>query len=353
MLSMTRLRYLLFPFSILLDAVTRLRNLLFDLKVKPSVSFSIPVIAIGNLAVGGTGKTPMAEYVIRLLLQHRIKTAMLSRGYGRATKGLRLANADDTPVTLGDEPFQVYQKYKKEIDVAVCEERAMAIPFLVDQIEVLQSIVLDDAFQHRYVRPGFTILLTDYRKPFYEDYLMPVGRLRESARGAKRADVIVVTKCPQNISKEKREEIEKQISKYTDASIYFAGIQEKSLRNFDGSTINAESIQSVVLVSGLAQSDLFIQSMKEKFKVVEVFDFRDHHHYTADDVEKIEKVMHQHQAYVITTEKDFVKLNLLCQNNRDRFLYLPIEMVLLEDGSKFDNQLISYIHQQLADYELA
>jgi len=350
---MTWLRYLLFPFSILLDAVTRLRNLLFDLKVKPSVSFSIPVISIGNLAVGGTGKTPMAEYVIRLLHQHTKKTAMVSRGYGRATKGLRIANTTDTPDTLGDEPFQVYQKFKKEITVAVCEERAVAIPFVADQVEGLQCIVLDDAFQHRYVRPGFSVLLTDYKKPFYADWLMPVGRLRESTRGAKRADVVVVTKCPLHSTAKQKEEIRNRIKFFTDAPVYFAAIQEKSVHNFDDERVDPAQIRSVVLVSGLAQSDLFIQSMQEKFTVAEVFDFRDHHHYTAKDVEKIEKAMHQHQAYVITSEKDFVKLNLLCQNNRDRFLYLPIEMVLLEDGAKFDDQLISFVNQQLAEYELA
>jgi tetraacyldisaccharide 4'-kinase len=342
---MTWLRYLLFPFSVLLDAVTRLRNLLFDLKLKPSVSFSIPVISIGNLAVGGTGKTPMAEYIIRLLHQHNKKTVMLSRGYGRATKGLRLANTDDTPATLGDEPFQVLKKFKHEVNVAVCEERAV--------LEGLQSIVLDDAFQHRYVRPGFSILLTDYKKPFYADWLMPVGRLRESARGAKRADVVVVTKCPIKITAQQKEEIRNRIKVYTNAPVYFSGIQEKSLQNFDNSHVDDTQIKSVVLVSGLAQSGLFIQSMKEKFNVVEIFDFSDHHQYTTKDIEKIEKAIDQHQAHVITTEKDFVKLNVLCNKAREKYLFLPIEMMIQEDGAKFDNRLISFVNQQLADYELA
>ncbi len=165
-------RILLFPFAVLFDGLTRLRNLLFELRLKPSASFDIPLISVGNLAVGGTGKTPMVEHLIRLLVARGFSMATLSRGYGRTTKGMRLANSSDTASTLGDEPFQLFQKFKNDAIISVCEERAVAIPFLVDQYPELQAIVLDDAFQHRAVKPGFSMVLTDYASPFYKDFLL-------------------------------------------------------------------------------------------------------------------------------------------------------------------------------------
>ena len=192
---MILLRILLFPFSWLYYLITQIRNRLYDRGLKPSVKFELPVICVGNLTVGGTGKTPMIEHLIRLL-QNRFKVATLSRGYGRATKGIRIAGPSENASTIGDEPFQFYTKFGKRITVAVGEERALAIPTILQECSDTQIILLDDGFQHRKVSPGFSILLTDYHRPFYNDFLLPSGRLRESRWGAERADVIVVTKCP-------------------------------------------------------------------------------------------------------------------------------------------------------------
>jgi len=172
------LNYLLLPFSFLYGLGVRIRNWLFDLNIKKSRSFDIPVIGVGNISAGGTGKTPMVEYIIKVLLQNGLKTAMLSRGYKRNTKGFQLAEPDTTASIVGDEPFQVKSKFP-EVMVAVCEDRVLGIEILQEKNKNLQVIVLDDSYQHRAVKPGFNILLTDFNKPFYADQLLPSGRLRE------------------------------------------------------------------------------------------------------------------------------------------------------------------------------
>jgi tetraacyldisaccharide 4'-kinase len=192
------------------DGITALRNTLYDRSYKPSTRFALPVISVGNLAVGGTGKTPMVEYLIRLLAPE-FQLATLSRGYGRKTKGFRIAGAADTAATLGDEPYQLYKKFSPQVEVTVGEERAYAIPMILQERETIQAIILDDAFQHRSVTPGFSILLTEYGNPFFNDYVLPVGRLREAKSGADRADMVVVTKCPPHTSEDEMMAFENHI----------------------------------------------------------------------------------------------------------------------------------------------
>jgi tetraacyldisaccharide 4'-kinase len=193
------LRILLLPVAWLYEGITRLRNWLYDKGYKKSTSFPLPVISVGNLTVGGTGKTPHVEYLVRLLKDQR-QLVTLSRGYGRQTKGFLIADEQANAATIGDEPMQFYQKFGHQIKVAVGEKRVPAIEQILRLYPKTEIILLDDAFQHRAVRPCFSILLSDYHRPFYTDFVLPAGRLRESRKGAGRADAVIFSKCPQNLS---------------------------------------------------------------------------------------------------------------------------------------------------------
>jgi tetraacyldisaccharide 4'-kinase len=340
-------RLFLFPFAVLYAGVTRLRNRLFDLGLKPSASFDIPIINVGNLSVGGTGKTPMVEHLIRLL-GDQYSLATLSRGYGRQTKGMLVANAHDTAKTIGDEPLQLYEKFKEKVVVSVCEERAFAIPFLVDQFPDLKVILLDDAFQHRFVKPGFSILLTDYSKPFYSDFVLPAGNLRESRVGAKRANVVVVTKCPTHLSEDEMMDIEHQIRKYTHQPIFFSKIRYGTpVSVIDNKTLDSNKI---VLVSGIANADPLVAHLQAGFEVVKHLRYKDHYTYNEADLLHVASLAKESAAAIITTEKDAVKMEMLARKHNLNNLYvLPIELEFLKNGSDFDAVLIEYVSHAIHD----
>jgi tetraacyldisaccharide 4'-kinase len=336
-------RILLFPFAVLYNGISRLRNLLYDLGIQPSASFDIPTISVGNLAVGGTGKTPMVEHLIRLLQAKHFSVATLSRGYGRTTKGMRLANSTDSASSLGDEPFQLFQKFKDKAVVSVCEERAVAIPFLVDQYPDLQAIVLDDAFQHRAVNPGFSMVLTEYSSPFYHDFLMPSGRLREARTGAARADLIIVTKCPAPIDEDEMMGMEHEIRKYAQRPVFFTKIRYGNPVCFSG---KVEMDKKIVLVSGLANARPLEEYASANFTLVRHFNFRDHHAYTKGEVQKILTFAQQQAATILTTEKDWSKIDLLLsEEERSHFYFLPIEIEFIKNGSDFDALVLDYVQK--------
>jgi tetraacyldisaccharide 4'-kinase len=341
------IRILLFPFAVLYDGVTRLRNLLFDLGLKPSASFSIPTISIGNVAVGGTGKTPIAEHVLRLLMANQYEVATLSRGYGRKTKGMRLANEHDSAETIGDEPFQLYQKFKQRAVVSVAEERAMAIPFLADQFPALSAIVLDDAFQHRYVKPGLNILLTCYDNPFYSDFILPTGKLREARKGAARAHIIVVSKCNPHISDDEMMTIEHAIRKYAQRPVFFSCIRYSEPACFAHDA--PLPTKRVVLVTGLANAKPLEEFVQKEFMLVRHEDFSDHYSYSRSDVTKLLQIATEQNAVILTTEKDRTKLEaLLTTEERTRFYYLAIETAFIKGGSDFDALVLDYVKEALA-----
>jgi tetraacyldisaccharide 4'-kinase len=338
------LRFLLFPFAILFDAITSVRNQLYELGFKPSARFDLPLISVGNLAVGGTGKSPMIEHLIRLL-KDRFRIATLSRGYGRATKGFRLANQSDNASTLGDEPFQFFKKFETQVCVAVGEERAMAIPNLLDLCPDIQVILLDDAYQHRRVAPSFQILLTDYNKPFYRDFLLPVGSLRESRHGAERADVIVVTKCPPELSEDEMMEIETEIRKNSNKPIFFTTVRYGNIISFGSAVLNGLP-ERIVLVSGIASAKPMASFISSGYKIVRHFDFPDHHTYSTRDLQEITEVARAQNAAIITTEKDFVKLDVAEFHiflSQAPFFYLPIEIEFLKNGKDFDEMLLNVV----------
>lgn len=350
---MTLFRYLLLPFAWLYNLITRVRNYLFDIGHKKSFEFNTVVISVGNLNVGGSGKTPMIEYLIRLLTPH-YKVATLSRGYRRKTTGYRTATVDDTARSIGDEPFQMFRKFGELVVVAVGEERALAIPSILLEHPEVQIILLDDAFQHRSVVPQFSILVTDMAKPFYKDFLLPFGMLRESRIGAGRADAIVVTKCKNlttAIEQEIREGIVKRAGK---KPVFFSRLMYKIPL-----AINHEVpiAKRVILVSGIGNSNSLEEFVKSQYELVRHFRFPDHHVYTTQNLETIHNFARDNQVEcIVTTEKDMVKLiatNLVNQLNACHWFYLPIHAEFVKDGSEFDVMIKHLVESHLKEIEEA
>jgi len=300
----------LYPFALLYDGITRLRNRLFDIGSKKSVVFTIPTIVVGNLSIGGTGKTPMIEFLIeRLVGQYRLAT--LSRGYGRKTRGVMLAGEDASAATIGDESFQIYTKYGNMLAVAVGEERIQAIPEIILNRPETEVILLDDAYQHRYLKSDFNILLTTYQKPFFEDKILPLGTLREHRKGASRADVVIMTKCPSDMPEEQKSRSHDEIKKYTkeNCPVFFAGVKYGAPYSVSPSA--NKILGNVILLSGIANNDVLLGYVSERYNVLEVMDYPDHYRYAVKDMEKIVESYRTHLSrspVVLTTEKDMVKL---------------------------------------------
>ena len=260
------LNVLLFPISVIFRIATGIRNHLYEIGHKKSFQFEIPVINVGNLNIGGSGKTPTIEYLIRLLKKDYV-LATLSRGYGRRTRGLRFASDSDNASTLGDEPYQFHRNFGKEVKVVVGEDRAFAIPNILQEYPDTAVILLDDAFQHRRVRPHLNILLTDYEKPFYQDFLLPMGRLREGRMEAQRADIVVVTKCSEVLDDDVQAAVEKEITRYSgNKPVFFSFIRYGSPTPFQ-QTDNPIS-HRVVLVSGIAKPQPLEDYVSAHFELV-------------------------------------------------------------------------------------
>ena len=332
---------LLFPFAVLYDAITSIRNRLYETGVRPSAKFEVPIVGVGNLSVGGTGKTPMIEYLIRLFGDdYRIAT--LSRGYGRKSSGIRIAGEHDTAETIGDEPFQFFRKFKDKVVVAVGEERAIAVPYILDQHPGVNLILLDDAFQHRGVQPAFQVLLTDYQNLFVNDFLLPAGRLRESRRGASRADVIVVTKCPASITDDEMITIESAIRRYSRKAVLFSRICYGHILPVND--VAPYKPEKIILVSGIANPAPLESYLRRNYNLVKHFSFADHHAYSKHDIRNICDTAVEMGAAVVTTEKDMVKMNPQTFHDASVYLhYLPIEIEFLKNGKEFDEMVLNAV----------
>jgi tetraacyldisaccharide 4'-kinase len=335
-------RYLLFPFAILYGCITSVRNFLFDKGILKSYSFNIPIIAVGNLSTGGTGKTPQIEYLIRLL-SDQYKVATLSRGYKRKSKGFILAHSDVTAEVLGDEPFQLYKKFSN-VQVAVDANRKNGIEQLLSQAVKPEVVLLDDAFQHRKVKAGFYILLTAYDDLFCDDWMLPTGNLRESRSGAKRADMIIITKCPKDISDLAQENIKKQILPFfggNQEQVYFSFIEYDDYIYNQLDCKSVREIQSVekLLLAGIAKPEPFFKYLQGEKDDVLVFP--DHHHFTNSEINEIEQK--GKQKIIVTTEKDFVRLQDAAELTN--LYYLPIKSGFTTNDSKinFDNTIKHYV----------
>lgn len=306
---MRGLLFLLFPFSVLYDGITRLRNAFYDGGLFKSTDSKIPAVVVGNLRVGGTGKTPMVEFLIRSFRpDHAVAT--LSRGYGRVTKGFQKVNSDSKVAEVGDEPYQIHQKYGQDIQVFVSENRVLGLEEILKEPKVPSLLILDDAFQHRAIRAQFYILLTTWYDPFFKDFLLPGGRLRESRQGAKRADAIVVTKCPSSRNLQHEDEMRRQIQSY---SGYTTPVFFSSIDYGKPQPINHQEAFSphVILFSGLADSSALRAYCEKNYQVLDVVDFPDHHAYSEKDYELLKQKASAHGSknlVFLTTEKDGVKV---------------------------------------------
>jgi tetraacyldisaccharide 4'-kinase len=321
------------------DAITRFRNHLYNIGYKRSFRFEIPVIGVGNLIVGGSGKTPMIEYLIRRLMSEN-RISILSRGYGRVTRGLRFAKDNETARTLGDEPLQFFRAFKDKVNVVVCEDRAFAIPNILQEFPQTTVILMDDSFQHRSVNPQLNILLTEYNSPFHKDYVMPFGKLREARVGSGRADVIVVTKCHFGISNSEIEEMTTAMQRIAGRKpVFFTTIQYGSPISFGNASHPLPD--DAILVSGIANSRIFEEYARRHHNVRRHFAFKDHHRYSREEVQRIKEyaIGFGKPVCILTTEKDMVRLidpefSELIKSLS--WFYLPIETVFLKGGSDFD-----------------
>ncbi len=329
------LRLLLFPLSILYDLITRIRNHLYTIGHKSSFTFDVPVISIGNLNAGGSGKTPMTEYLIRLLSsEHRLAT--LSRGYGRRTRGFRVAGDQDNATTIGDEPFQMYRKFKDKVKVTVGEDRAFAIPNILQDEVPVDAVLLDDAFQHRAVNPQLSILLTEYARPFTRDYVLPAGNLREARKGASRADVIVVTKCPEKVDETG---LANEIRTYAgDKPVFFSRLKYADLVPFGNLK---QSPGKVILVTGIANPQPLLDHLRLRYEVIKHIRFADHHAFTTSEINDIHYEAAQFSdVAILTTEKDMVRLRSEATVASNPWFYIPVTMEFLKNGSEFDAMIV-------------
>ena len=330
---MNFLRKILFPLAFLYWLITFIRNWLYDIGAFKSYSFDVPIIAVGNLSVGGTGKTPQIEYLIRLLSE-KYHVAVLSRGYKRLSKGFVLADDQATANSIGDEPFQFYSKFPT-IQVAVDANRKKGIEKLLQLQNKPEVILLDDAFQHRKVKAGFYILLSAYDDLFCDDFILPFGNLRESALGKKRADMIIITKCPNDLSELAQQNIKEKLQ--VKQPVYFTTIQYDDCVYGNENSIHVEALktESKLLIAGIAKPKLFFDFLKSETD--ETLVFPDHHHFSKQDCEQI--LAKANGRKIITTEKDFVRLNGLLPNAQ--LYYLPIKAVFL--NTNFDKAIEYYV----------
>ncbi|MDQ3072183.1 MAG: tetraacyldisaccharide 4'-kinase [Bacteroidota bacterium] len=347
---------LLRPFAIIYGWITRLRNWLYDRKIAPSRSFDLPIIGIGNLSAGGTGKTPLAEYVLKTLSEKGITPALLSRGYKRKTTGFQIVKPHSSAEYVGDEPYQIKKKFP-ELVIAVCEDRVIGIEKLKEIAPHTDVIVLDDSFQHRRLQTGLTILLTDYNMPFYEDTMLPAGTLRESTEGRKRADIIIMTKCPAYPSIDERRMLQTKMKPFDHQALYYTSFTYTSIVDAEVEDTVQEHHPvdylkgyTVTLFTGIANPGSMYDFLNGLCKKVTPIRFPDHHDYTDKDVHKIietYEALPEHNKLLLTTEKDWRRLQGTPQADKLAqypLFFMPVS-VLFDPIEKFsfEKKIISYV----------
>jgi len=358
----------LLPLSWCYGLAVGLRNMLFDTGILKSRSFAVPVISVGNITVGGTGKTPHVEYLARLL-KDKVKVAVLSRGYKRKSKGFVLATPETPMMQIGDEPYQMKSKFPN-ITIAVDKKRTRGIEYLIDgryndsdggKIDV---ILLDDAFQHRYVKPGINILLVDYHRLIIYDKLLPAGRLREPLNGKNRADIVIVTKCPKTLTPMDYRVLTKQMDLYPYQQLYFTTIDYEPLQPiFSDTTVPAPAIdgQNILLLSGIASPKQLLHDISSNHKPASIMPltYGDHHHFLKKDARHINKAFATlpQPRMIVTTEKDAVRLKDcqgLSEEVRQHIYQQPIKVsFMLEGENMFNENIIGYVRKNSKNSILA
>lgn len=349
---------MLLPFAWIYGFITGGRNWLYDKEILSSKQFEIPIIGIGNLSVGGTGKTPMAEYILQILMENGYRPALLSRGYKRKSKGFQIVKPFSLAEDVGDEPFQVKRKFP-ELLVVVCEDRVEGVNRIRSQFPEVDVIVLDDCLQHRNLKPGFNILLTDFNKPYFEDHLLPAGRLRESHEGRKRADIIVVTKCKPKLTEAEKLDLRTKLKASDTQEVFFSSIdylrvqkvatQEEGDLSFPANSLRGYKI---LLFVGIANPTPLINFLKELSIEVILVNFSDHYHLKNEDIKKIEFEFNKIASYnklVLTTEKDWRRMEGSAEGKQLMKLplyFLPISIKWeKEEKLSFDEKILTYVRK--------
>lgn len=361
--SNNRTNWWLLPFSWLYGIIVEFRNLLFDAEILKSETYPIPIINVGNITVGGTGKTPHVEYLIRLLSDH-YKVAVLSRGYKRKSKGYLLANLSSTIQEIGDEPWQMKQKFP-HIHVAVDANRRRGIQRLMeDEItKDVEVILLDDAFQHRYVKPGMNILLTDFHRMFTEDKLLPAGRLREHSEAKRRANMVIVSKCPQGMKPIEYRVLQRRLDLMPFQKLFFSALRYGYLRGlYNGQILDLDSLkeqeQNILLVSGIGNPQQLEHDLQRYTNRITSLSFPDHHYFSQKDIKKISATFKQlpEPKLIVTTEKDATRLlemKGLSLQIEENLYVLPIEVEILKgNATTFNSQIEDYVQKNIRNSSL-
>lgn len=338
------MKIILIPFSLLHIVYVYIRNLMFDMKILESKEFNVPIICVGNLSVGGTGKTPHVEYIINVLKRNNI--VVLSRGYRRISKGFKWVSVSSLAKDVGDESLQIKIKYP-DVNVAVCEDRNQGINIIREKYPNTDVILMDDGMQHRYVNPGLKILLTKHEKPFYKDYMMPYGSLREDRKSAKRADIIIMTKCPDNITNNEKEIIQKEINKYKETDTYFSYVRYKRWKKLSGNyELNERDTYNILLITGISNANDLLINLRSEGHSVTHKKYPDHHNYEKKDIQNILSLFKKHKStknIILTTEKDKEKLLVFKEEIKEYPIYfIPIE-IKIDNEKKIKNILTNYV----------
>ena len=334
------MNFLLYPLSLIYNLFTSFRNFLFDLGIIDSIEYKIPTIGIGNLSTGGTGKSIVVDYIIGKF-KNKNKITTLSRGYNRNTKGFIQASNMSTAYEIGDEPFQFYSKHP-EINVVVCEDRRKGMNIILKNLPDTDLCIWDDVFQHRFVKPGLMILTTTFQYPFYKDEILPVGNLRENISSAKRADLIVVTKCPDNLSQKDKISFLESLNPNDNQKVFFSSLTYMQKIKSDSEEVDIDVLEDVdfILVTGIADSSYLVNFLKNKALTFKHLKYSDHYNFNKSSIDKIKGL--SLNKIILTTEKDFGRLRPKI-NNRDIYY--------IEVGLKFPKEINEYnFDKNIEDY---
>lgn len=343
-------RFILLPLSFVYWLAVKVRNLFFDINLLKGYSPDLPTICIGNITVGGTGKTPHSEYLIDLL-QNQYKVGLLSRGYRRTTTGFKLVGNTSTVKEVGDEPLQIKLKYPNTV-VAVDEDRVNGTNELIYRFPEMDVLLLDDAFQHRYIKPGLSLLLTDFNNLITRDFFLPVGNLRDSISEKRRAQIVIVTKCPPDLSTKRMNAIRHELRTSPDQTIYFTCVQYgkiKPIFNNAAETVEINNTLNVFALAGIANTHHFFDYTMKNFQSVGNKSYPDHHHFTEKEIKSIFGKFLKNsaqQTLVVTTEKDAARIRCLElePEYKNRLYYLSISINFLNnDAVKFNKQILNYV----------
>jgi len=339
------MRYLLFPLSFIYGSITSMRNLLFDHGIFKAKSHPIPIICIGNLSLGGTGKTPHTQYLLDLL-KNNYKVAVLSRGYGRKTSNLQLVEINSNAFEIGDEPLQLKQN-NPECLVVVEKNRNKGTQHILKHFPKIDVILLDDGYQHRWIKAGLNILITPFSSPYYKDYLMPVGELRESKKGVTRANAVIFSKTPENTNPTLKKGMLERLHLFSHQKAYFSIIEYHKFKCINNNTeLEEKKPYNITLVSGIANANPLIKYLKEKGHSINHLKYSDHHNYSSNDINTILAKYNTEKStkkLILTTEKDATKLKQFLPHFKDvNFYYIPIE-IKIEQSEKFKKQILDYV----------